>query len=207
MKFCYVFGAGPISDYGHINIKKQKDDCVICADGGYLHANKLGLDIDVIIGDFDSKEKPEDYFVIEYPTKKDDTDMMLAVKHGLASGYRDFKIFGGLGGRFDHSIANVSLLLYLNTCGASGVLVDEKNYVYAVSDEDNITLNKLEGYKVSLLSLTDKVTGVTTTGLEYELDNAVLENTFPLGISNEFIENTAKISIKSGNLLVILSKD
>lgn len=207
MGCCYIFGAAPIDDYSYINIKLNSDDYVICADGGYRHAKRLSLAVDAVIGDFDSDNKPEDEFVIEYPAKKDDTDMMLAVKAGLAAGYKRFKIYGALGGRFDHSLANLSVLLYLNRHSARGTLFDKRNTVYALSDSQSIKLTKKDGYKISLLPFSQSVTGIFASGVSYPLENAELTNSFPLGVSNEFAAASAEISIKSGDLAVVLSRD
>ncbi len=204
---CYIFGAAPISDYEYISIKPLSGDYVICADGGYRHARALGIKADAVIGDFDSSDKPEDEFVIEYPSKKDDTDTMLAVKTGLAAGYKRFKIYGALGGRFDHSVANVSALFYLNMHGAKGALIDDKNIVYSLCGESSIIIPKQNESKISLLPFSDRVTGITSENLVYPLNNAVLTNSFPLGVSNDFAGMSAKISIKSGSMIIVVSKD
>lgn len=204
---CYIFGAAHISDYGYITIKPKSTDYVICADGGYRHTRAIGIQADAVIGDFDSSDKPENEFVVEYPSKKDDTDTMLAVKTGLAAGYKRFKIYGALGGRFDHSVANISALFYLNMHDASGELIDEKNIVYSLCGESGITIPKRSGFKISLLPFSDRVTGVSVENLVYPLNDAVLTNSFPLGVSNEFAGLSAKISIKSGSMIIVVSKD
>ena len=105
-KICYIFGAGEQSS---CDIRLSGSDLVIAADGGFDYLKKLGLRADIVLGDFDSlsdsQNLPEDF--IRYPKEKDDTDMMIAIKEGLARGYRTFRIYGGLGGRLDHTIANL----------------------------------------------------------------------------------------------------
>ena len=105
METCYIFGAG---DFTPCTIDLTSKDLVIAADGGYDYLIRLGLRADVVLGDFDSVTSPDlwDDAICEkltYPPEKDDTDMMLAIKLGLSRGYREFAIYGGLGGRLDHT--------------------------------------------------------------------------------------------------------
>ena len=124
METCYIFGAG---DFTPCTIDLTSKDLVIAADGGYDYLIRLGLRADVVLGDFDSVTSPDlwDDAICEkltYPPEKDDTDMMLAIKLGLSRGYREFAIYGGLGGRLDHTIANIQSLTYLAGEGAAGIL-------------------------------------------------------------------------------------
>ena len=99
---CYIFGAGERTSCA---VKPAPSDIVIAADGGFDYINALGLHANVVLGDFDSvttRRLPPD--CIRYPSKKDDTDLVLAVKLGLEKGYSEFVIYGGLGGRLDHTL-------------------------------------------------------------------------------------------------------
>ena len=119
-EICYIFGAGEMTD---CNISLSPKDLVIAADGGFDYLKKLGLRADFVLGDFDSVlsyDLPSDS--LRYPPEKDDTDMMLAVRLGLEKGYTEFAIYGGLGGRLDHTLANLQILTHLARNGAVGTL-------------------------------------------------------------------------------------
>lgn len=199
-RICYVFGAGDFSGF-HMEIHEQ--DLVLAADGGYEYALQLGIKVDMLIGDFDSIQignLPDDRII--YPAEKDDTDMILALKYGLEHGYRTFEIFGGLGGRFDHSLANLQALCFLNEQHACGTLHGD-NYTLTTIKNKTLSLpNKKKGY-VSVFSLSDKSYGVTIENLKYTVKNATLERTFPLGVSNAFIGKPATICVKKGTLAVL----
>ena len=136
METCYIFGAG---DFTPCTIDLTSKDLVIAADGGYDYLIRLGLRADVVLGDFDSVTSPDlwDDAICEkltYPPEKDDTDMMLAIKLGLSRGYREFAIYGGLGGRLDHTIANIQILIYLSRRGCRGYLIGDNYLMTAVTD-------------------------------------------------------------------------
>jgi len=131
MGICYVI-ASMKTEYC---IKRQPDDFVIAADGGY--AQDFGCQPDAVIGDFDSLGYiPDAENVQVYPKQKDDTDMMLAVKLGLEKGYHEFVLLGGVGGRFDHMMANVQTLAYLHAHGAGGVLKSETTDIYLIGSKN-----------------------------------------------------------------------
>lgn len=178
------------------------EDCVLAADGGLRHTEKLGITPDVILGDFDSLGyAPEGANV--FPVEKDDTDAMLAVRHGLRLGYREFLLYGSLDGpRLDHTIANFQTLQYLCDQGASGCLVGNTYIVTAVK---NGTLSFPAGLKgtVSVFCMGTDARGVDIEGLYYSLKDGVLTAGFPLGVSNHFTGKPAKISVREGSLLVL----
>lgn len=129
--------------------------------------------------------------------------MLAALKEGLRRGYRDFRIYGGTGGRFDHTLANIQCLLYLKKYDAVGYLVDGTGMVLVLVDETVEFQKGLEGY-LSLFSLSEASVGVTIRGMKYPLDRAVVHNDFPVGISNEFTGEQAFISVEKGQLVCIL---
>ena len=150
MKTCYIFSAVEMKN----NFPKpEKDDLIIAADAGYLNVQKAGLRPDVIIGDFDSSEKPNTDTPIEtFPILKDDTDTMLAIKYGLNSGYKRFAIYGGLGGeRTDHTIANIQSLAYIVDHGGEGFLVGE-NETFTLIRNSSITLHSEKGKTLSVFA-------------------------------------------------------
>ena len=208
MKRCVILSAGEIVDDRLIAPLVQPEDFVICADGGYRHAKRLGIRPHLVVGDFDSMQAEEYAGVrhIAYPPQKDDTDTMIAIRHGLKRGYRNFLLLGCLGGRFDHSIANLAALYYLKKRGCTARIVDERNEVFLLEDE-HIDLPHRAGCKLSVFSYSGKCGGVTLTGVQYPLDRYPLDNAFPLGVSNEFAADFAGITVENGTLLVILSAE
>lgn len=200
MKTCYIFSAVEMKN----NFPKpEKDDLIIAADAGYLNVQKAGLRPDVIIGDFDSSEKPNTDTPIEtFPILKDDTDTMLAIKYGLNSGYKRFAIYGGLGGeRTDHTIANIQSLAYIVDHGGEGFLVGE-NESFALIKNSSITLHSEKGKTLSVFAYGGIAEGISIKGAVYETDNLTLTPFFPLGVSNKFKENTATVGVKNGYVLI-----
>ena len=118
---CYIVGAG--DNEGTLFIKKT-EDFVIAADGGLLTINGLGIVPDIILGDFDSLGYvPKGDNIIRHKVEKDDTDMMLAVEKAIELGYHNITIFGGTGGRTDHTIANLQTMLYASINGVNLSLI------------------------------------------------------------------------------------
>lgn len=199
--------------YGNYDFCKVTGfDYIICADRGMLHARKLGITPDLIVGDFDSTE-PEDltYFkeqgvqIESFSPQKDVTDTELAISYALSKGATHITIYGGLGSRFDHSLANVQLLYALLKLQVEGCLVSENHVVYLIDKALSFEGQKDE--LVSLIPFAGDVEGVTTTGLAYPLDHSTVPMGTGLGISNYMVEEKASITIESGYLLVIRAKD
>jgi thiamine pyrophosphokinase len=188
-------------------------DFVICLDGGYARAAAEGLVPDVVLGDFDSLKSPVDPGfkgrIIRAPAEKDDTDAMLGLKYGLELGFSDFLMIGGLGGRLDHSLANLQALSFCLDQGGRMWVADAANKATIIADR-SFTLRREEkegAAYFSLLSWTERCTGVCVENAKYTLRNAVLTQGMPLGVSNEFLEGPAVVRLESGRLLVILSRD
>ncbi|MBP3673374.1 MAG: thiamine diphosphokinase [Oscillospiraceae bacterium] len=180
----------------------EPDDFVLAADGGVRHLEKLNIVPDGILGDFDSLGYVPTGAQV-FPVEKDDTDAMLAVRKGLELGYREFLLYGSLDGpRLDHTIANFQTLQYLADHGAKGYLVG-LDYIITVIKNECISFPKDAGGIFSLFCLGPDARGVTETGLQYTLDDAVLTSGFPLGVSNHFIGECAQITVKDGSLLAI----
>ena len=201
---CYIFGAG---EFSPCKITLTDEDLVIAADGGYDHLIRMGLRADIALGDFDSvtsNEIWEDTICEKYtyPPEKDDTDMMLAIKLGLTKGFQNFAIYGGLGGRLDHTLANIQALSYLASKGAQAILFHEDYKLTVIQNSSFILSKDITGY-VTVLSLSDKSENVSIKGLKYELEGATLSNTFPLGVSNEATGKKGIISVENGTLLIL----
>ena len=209
---CILIGAGDLT-VGQI--PRSNEDFVIVVDGGLDYCEFLGIEPDLILGDFDSvtdgerqalesieTQCPEK--VIRLKPEKDDTDMLYAIKYALERGYREFRIYAATGGRFDHTLANIQCLLYLKNHDAVGYLMDGNGMILALQNESVAFRENMEGY-LSLFSLGKKAEGVTIKGLKYELENATISNDFPIGISNEFIGKKAEISVENGELVCMIS--
>lgn len=202
-----IIGAADINNYEVLKQKLNKDDFIVCADGGQKHLESLGVKADLYLGDFDSSEKPHtDTETLVYPVEKDDTDTLIAVKEGLKRGCRSFLILGGTGGRMDHTFANIQTLLFAEKHGASAALADDRNFAFILRN-DTAYIEKNEGEKVSAFAFDSAVSGVTFEGFHYPLKNASLFSHFPLGVSNYIEADRGKITVKKGTLLIILSKE
>ena len=201
MKKCYIVGAG--ENFG-LNIKPEEGDLVIAADAGYKALLDARITPDIVVGDFDTlKYVPDHPNVVKLSPIKDVTDTWEAVTIGLKQGYKEFHLYGCMGGRVEHTIANIQLLSHISEEGGKGYLYDEKNILTSIRSGEFITFDAAEEGFISVFSLTDKSSGVNISGLKYNLSKAELTNTFPLGVSNEFVGKPSSISVDNGTLLII----
>ncbi len=203
---------GEINNYLYIKKFLVNYNILICVDGGIKHAKQLSVRPDVLLGDFDSLDlrdlqlfTEQGVRIISYPTKKDKTDTELAVALAIEEGHHEIIILGGLGSRFDHSLANVFLLKKMLEMNVYGTIINEYNEIRLI--KDRITLNKQPDTFISLLPVTNNVYGVNSYGLYYPLKNKTLKIGDTIGISNEFMDDTAVISIRKGILMVIVAKE
>lgn len=197
----FIFSAG--SFYG-LREAPAPGDLVIAADGGYRICRTLGIVPDLLLGDFDSMDQPEDFGnILRSPVEKDDTDTMLAVKTALERGCDTVHLYGGTGGRrLDHTLANLQSLLYLRRRGARGYLQD-RDFLWTVLENESLTIQRrVEWGLFSAFCLGDRAEGVDETGFQYPLRNALLTPDFPLGVSNHFLEPQATVSVRRGALAV-----
>jgi thiamine pyrophosphokinase len=190
-------------------LRVRADDFVICADGGYDLAAAEGIKPAVILGDFDSIGAPPRACagtrVLEFPAEKDDTDTLLALKHGFDAGFSDFVVVGGLSGRLDHSFANLQSASYCLDRGGRIWLVDATNKA-TMTDADAFTLYPEEGFYFSLFSWTESCEGVDIENAVYSVQNIRLTQSFPIGVSNAFKDGPVTVRKRSGRLLIILSR-
>ena len=197
---CYIVGAG--ENYG-IHFSPRADDLVIAADAGFQVLEQNGIKMDLVIGDFDSLPfVPKHPDVITLKKEKDDTDMRAAVLEGIKAGYETFHIYGGTGGRIEHTIANMQLLAELSSGGKRGFLFGRDYIITALTNGTFMFPDHVSGY-VSVFAHSDRAEGVWLKGLKYELQDAVLTNRYPIGVSNEFIGEVSSISVKAGTLLIV----
>ena len=197
---CYIFGAG--SYYG-LSRRPAPGDTVIAADGGWHTCRENGITPTLLVADFDSLDAaPAFDHILRLPVEKDDSDMMLAIKAGLAHGQREFHLYGGMGGaRSDHTLANMQSLLYLTCHGARGWLYGDKER-YTVIRNESITFPAKRQGIMSVFCMGADAEGVSITGAQYPLDGAALSAEFLLGVSNHFVGNPITVSVRKGSLLI-----
>lgn len=194
----------------------KDEDFILCADRGFEHAIHSGIRPHALIGDFDSlsqkESKQQEEFeksgglVLRLPAEKDDTDTLYCLKYGIDRNFEEFYILGGLGGRFDHTLANLQTMSYAADHQKTIWILDGGNKI-TLRNPGTLTVPREKGYKLSLFSYGEFCEGVTICGVKYPLVDHKLTNSFPLGVSNEFNEDTAVISHTTGKLLVVLSRD
>ncbi|MBT1175529.1 thiamine diphosphokinase [Bifidobacterium sp. LC6] len=209
-KVCVIFGAGEY--YGAPDAALiPADATIVAADGGLDHTRDLHVTPDVVVGDFDSLEGERPSAdagtrTVVLPPLKDDPDMLSALKIGWAAGCREFRIWGGLGGRVDHTLSNIQLIALLAQHGASGYLFGDGTVITAICDGAlGFAAHPVPeaGRMVSVFSLSDVSLDVNEPGLKYELEHGTLTNTVVQGVSNEFRDNVAaSISVAQGTLIV-----
>ena len=201
MNKCFVVGAG---DFFGLLIRPEAGDLIIAADGGYDHLKREKIEPDIVVGDFDSRDGniPDHPNVIMLDVQKDDTDIAHAVGIGLERGYRDFRIFGGTGGRESHTIANIQMLTGLAKKGAHAWLYG-RDSVITVIHNDSLMFSEVTEGMVSVFSLSDRAEGVDILGMKYTMQDGILTNDTALGVSNMLIGKEAHISVKKGTLLII----
>lgn len=208
MKQAIIVGGGPVSPEQLARELVARPDFLIAVDRGASLLRELGIIPDLLVGDMDSLDRIDlDRFlsarvpVERYPAAKDQSDMELALNRALDAGVRRIRIFGGLGGRLDHTLGNLGLLVKTLEQGAEASLVDETHEITAV--RRMAALKAKPGWAVSLIPWTGRVTGVTTSGLKYPLHGETLYSTGTRGIHNQFTAATARVKLKDGILLVV----
>lgn len=197
---CYIVGAG---DNAGTNFTKKTNEYVIAADGGLEKLNELGIEPDIIMGDFDSLGYiPQGDNVLRHKVEKDDTDMMLAVKKAMELKYNFIEIFGGTGGRIDHTIANIQTMLYASRRGVKIKMTDSRN-IYFVITNASITLPSREQGDLSVFALGGEAVNVNIIGAKYVAQGVHLTPDNPTAVSNSYIGDSVKISVEDGSLLII----
>lgn len=209
-KTAVLIGAGEFTGFEREYTEK---DLILALDGGLLYCEENGIMPDYIIGDFDSLPEAKQVLLEKYPKdkilrlprQKDDTDMLAAIRFGMKKGITDFTMYGGLGGRVSHTIANIQCLAFLKENGLTGRLLGDHCEIRLIQNE-TLVLEKRDSGFISLFAFGNRAEGVCIEGLLYELDNAALTYAFPIGVSNEFVGKEATIRVQNGTLLIIVEK-
>lgn len=200
---CVIISGGeacPITDW-------EEAEYIIACDKGYLYAKTQGIPVNIVLGDFDSYggEIEENIERKSYPKEKDDTDTMLALKLAVSGGYDKIKICCALGGRLDHLYGNIQAAVWAASRGAMIMMGNEQEELL-IMGAGSVTLPRKEGYALSLFSPAGEQTILSVSGVKYPLERGTLSSSFPLGVSNEWAEEQADITVEQGILLVIQSK-
>ena len=200
---CVIVGGADINNYAFIREKLCADDYVIFCDSGLKHLENLQVQPGLIVGDFDSHENPLlDVETIVLPCEKDDTDTVFAVKEAIKRGFDDFLLIGVIGARLDHTLGNVSILLYLDSLGKKGCIIDDYSEMEIVSNEP-VSVRDDYSY-FSLLNISGCAKGITITGAKYPLVDGEFSCEYQYGVSNEVLPGqVAVVSVKEGKLLLI----
>ncbi len=210
-KKCVIITGGDLSSDESITDRVKNADFIIAVDGGARYAAKLGTVPHLAIGDFDTltpqevEELERKGVAIErHPPNKDYTDTHLAVLKALEMGYRDIILVAALGNRFDHTLANVMLLLLPEAKGARIRIIDSIQEISLIRGKEK--LNGKKGDIISLLPLSEKVRGISTSGLNYQVPKGQFIMGISNGVSNVFCEDEAEIVVEEGLLLAIRVK-
>lgn len=213
-KVIFIVAGGPLADllFLHRRIRETNPAEVICADGGARHLLALGMAPRTVIGDMDSlpKQVLDDLLasgcrILRYPARKEETDTELALRYALERKPDEIEIHGALGGRIDHTLANISLLIMAARAGIKTRIIDETTELFVVYEETEIRGTPED--IVSLFPLTTEVKGITLEGFEYPLEKATMEIGKPYGISNRLLSNKGTIFVSAGYLLVVKSRE
>lgn len=203
---------GEVSDLDFLKETLQQGDYLICADGAAKYLRAIDVVPDLMVGDFDSIA-PEDFAWMkakgvtlrEFPARKDFTDSELALRYALELKPKKITLLGAVGSRWDHSLSNIMFLDHLHRLGVEGEIRNEKGFLTLVSSRT--TLRGTPGDIVSLIPLSEQVTGVTLRGLEYPLTDHTIQRGSSLGISNQLIDAEGEITLKTGKLLVFIGRE
>lgn len=200
---CVIIGGADIVDYDRIKGYINDKSFIVCCDSGLKHIEKLSVMPDLVVGDFDSHDKPS--FSVEtivLPREKDDTDTFFAVKEAVKRGFIAFTILGAVGNRLDHTLGNISILMYLNSLGLTARLIDDYSEMQVISDCIEIS-NSFSFF--STVSIDGTARGVCIENAKFPLHNAVIEPIYQYGISNEVLPGKAstRVRLKEGKLLII----
>ena len=210
MKVCIVLN-GEVKDYKKTKeiILEENYNYIIGADGGCNHLFKMNITPNYIVGDLDSiKREIIEYYENKnvtfkrYPSHKDETDSEICIYLAKLLGADEIDIFATLGGRIDHTLANIGLMNYIKENNMKPRILTSEEEILMVKNE-TINLKGKKGDTISVISINGESKGVTLKKLEYPLDNATVNHLSPLGISNVMLEDECIISIKDGCALII----
>lgn len=201
---CVIISGSPDTNVEEIKSLCTSDDFIVCADSGYSFAKKAGLTPNLIIGDFDSlkEELPQNTEVVKLNTHKDDTDTEHCVMECIRRGYKDFLLLGSIGGRTDHTFANIATLAFLSEYNYNGIARNNGEEI-RILKEGSYEMNNKKGIIFSVFPYGCESVNVTYKGAEYMLNNKTLTYNVSRGISNVFVDDEAEITINRDRAILL----
>lgn len=201
---CVIISGSPDTNVEEIKSLCTSDDFIVCADSGYSFAKKAGLTPNLIIGDFDSlkEELPQNTEIVKLNTHKDDTDTEHCVMECIRRGYKDFLLLGSIGGRTDHTFANIATLAFLSEYNYNGIARNNGEEI-RILKEGSYEMNNKKGLIFSVFPYGCESVNVTYKGAEYMLNNKTLTYNVSRGISNVFVDDEAEITINRGRAILL----
>ena len=196
-KICSIICGAPDG-----SLPEKPEGLIICADKGLDHALAAGLTPDMIVGDFDSanSKPPEGIPVVRTIPEKDDTDTILACEAAIEEGCDEIRLYCALGGRTDHTIANIQTMEMMRQRGVNVTIVGNGERIYLVQERE-AEIPRFRGY-VSVFSYGETCI-VSEYGMKYGLVRYRLDNAYPLGVSNEVADEVGRVIVHGGTALVI----
>ena len=208
MRRCVIVGGAGIEQYDVVRGQLREDDFFVFCDSGLGHREGLGVKPDLVVGDFDSHEKPDmDVETIVLPREKDDTDTFFAAKEMVRRGYEEFLLVGVIGARLDHTLGNLSILFMLDTAGKSAKAVDDYSVIEIISARNGqpgeAQIEDSYPY-FSILNLTGEAEGITIRNAKFPLENGQIDWDYQYAVSNEVLPGeAAEVSVAKGRVLLI----
>ena len=208
-----IFANGELHNLQSAQAILQADDMIIAADGGAKYCRALNITPRAIIGDLDSIS-PDDLEefadkgsrILQYPKRKDETDLELAIDLAIAEGASEIILFGVLGGRWDQTLANLLIPALYKFSSTPIRLMDGNQEIALLRGGSTLRWRGLTGATISLIPIGGDAHGVTTSGLEYPLHDGVLKLGSTLGVSNVIVSEEAEVHLKNGLLICVLIK-
>jgi thiamine pyrophosphokinase len=204
-----IVGNGRLPPTRGLRQRLRHADLVVCADGGLRVVRALGITPEVAVGDFDSASpsvlawaRRRGTRLLAHPRDKDKTDTELAIQYALRAGATTIDLIGVLGGRVDHMLANIGLLVALARHRRRARIVHGTIELFLATPQASIPGRV--GDRVSLIPLSARVTGISTHGLKYPLAHSTLRMDTTRGISNEITASPAHVRTRRGWLLIVV---
>jgi thiamine pyrophosphokinase len=209
-----IFANGVINNWPTAFELSPENDLLIAADGGLNHCLHWGIEPHVIVGDMDSANpldvstlEKKGVEVIRLPERKDETDLQLAIQLALDRSIQEIIVLGALGARWDMTFSNVLILASPMLGNAMVKLLAERQEIFCIHGGQDVEINGNSGDIISLLPLVHDAVGVTLSGFEYLLQEETLPVGTTRGVSNVLKQTPARVRIKRGNLLVVVTRD
>lgn len=204
MRTCALVGASDFNAEQFALLEEQGVfDYIMAVDAGYAHLEEIGCKPDIAVGDFDSLGYvPKGIRTARFSSHKDMSDMELALKRAKSMRMSVVYVFGALGGRLDHTLANLQLFAKYSEAGISLTVIDMDSAVFFLAGPDTFEADARQSGTVSVFAMNDEVEGLFERGLEWELDDVTLTNRTSLGLSNELIGEPVLIGVEKGTIAI-----